>query len=305
MMEPEGRGMAEIQRYLQERKILVDDALGRCLPGEDHYPPVIFQAMRYSLFAGGKRVRPILAIAAAEAVGAAAEDVMPLACALECIHTYSLIHDDLPALDNDDYRRGRLTNHKVYGEADAILAGDGLLTFAFELLSGAQYWLHYRPERILPVVHDLAYAIGGFGMIGGQVVDLQMEGQEVDLATLQYIHAHKTGALLRTSVRSGAILGGGTPTEVEALTAYGTHIGLAFQIMDDILDVRGDEQLMGKALRKDEERQKATYPRLVGLAESETRAQATVTAAIAALEALGARGELLRDLAWFIINRDS
>jgi geranylgeranyl diphosphate synthase type II len=297
--------MVEIQRYLQERKALVDEALARYLPGEDHYPPVIFQAMRYSLFAGGKRVRPILAIAAAEAVGAMAEEVMPLACALECIHTYSLIHDDLPALDNDDYRRGRLTNHKVFGEANAILAGDGLLTFAFELLSDGRHWPHYRPERILPVVYDIAYAIGGFGMIGGQVVDLQMEGQEVDLPTLQYIHAHKTGALLRTSVRSGAVLGGGTPAEVEALTEYGRHIGLAFQIMDDILDVRGDEQRMGKALRKDDERRKATYPRLVGLAESERRAQAAVAAGIAVLEPFGTRGGLLRQLAHFIVMRDS
>jgi geranylgeranyl diphosphate synthase type II len=298
-------GMAEIQRYLQERKALVDEALGRYLPDEAHYPPVIFQAMRYSLFAGGKRVRPILAIAAAEVVGATAEEVMPLACALECIHTYSLIHDDLPALDNDDYRRGRLTNHKVFGEANAILAGDGLLTFAFELLSDARQWPHYRPERILPVVYDIAHAIGGFGMIGGQVVDLQMEGQEVDLSTLQYIHAHKTGALLRASVRSGALLGGGTPAEVDALTEYGRHIGLAFQIMDDILDVRGDEQLMGKALRKDAERRKATYPRLVGLADSERQAQAAVTAAIAALAPLGARAALLGELAHFIISRDS
>jgi geranylgeranyl diphosphate synthase type II len=298
-------GMVEIQRYLQERKTLVDSALGRYLPSEEHYPSVIFQAMRYSLFAGGKRVRPILAIAAAEAVGARAEEIMPLACALECIHTYSLIHDDLPALDNDDYRRGRLTSHKVFGEANAILAGDGLLTFAFELLSDARHWPNCRPERLLPVVYDIAHAIGGFGMIGGQVVDLQMEGQEVDLSILQYIHAYKTGALLRTSVRTGALLGGGTPAEVEALTEYGRHVGLAFQIMDDILDVRGDEQLMGKALRKDEDRRKATYPRLVGLAEAERRAQATVTAAIAVLDPLGARGELLGDLARFIITRDS
>jgi geranylgeranyl diphosphate synthase type II len=297
--------MVEIQRYLQERKALVEEALGRFLPGENQYPSVIFQAMHYSVFAGGKRVRPILAIAAAEAVGGVAAEVMPLACALECIHTYSLIHDDLPALDNDDFRRGRSTNHKVFGEANAILAGDGLLTFAFELLSDARHWPHYQPARILPVIYDIAYAIGGFGMIGGQVVDLQMEGQEVEFPILQYIHAHKTGALLRTSVRSGAILGGGTPAEVEALTDYGRHIGLAFQIMDDILDVRGDEQLMGKALRKDEERRKATYPRLVGLVESEQRAQAAVTAGIASLEPFGARGEPLRELARFIISRDS
>jgi geranylgeranyl diphosphate synthase, type II len=297
--------MVDILRYLQEQKALVDEALARYLPGEEHYPPAIFQAMRYSVFAGGKRVRPILAIAAAEALGGTAADVLPLACALECIHTYSLIHDDLPALDDDDYRRGRLTNHKVFGEANAILAGDALLTFAFELMGDARHWPQFVPERVVQVMHEVAYAIGTFGMIGGQVVDLQMEGQDIDLPALQYIHAHKTGALIRTSVRSGAILGGGSPAAVEALTHYGTHIGLAFQIMDDILDVRGDEQLMGKALRKDDARRKATYPRLVGLAESEVRAQAAVTASIAALGIIGERGAVLRDLAHFIIARES
>ena len=297
--------MVDILRYLQEQKALVDEALARYLPGEEHYPPAIFQAMRYSVFAGGKRVRPILAIAAAEALGGTAADVLPLACALECIHTYSLIHDDLPALDNDDYRRGRLTNHKVFGEANAILGGDALLTFAFELMGDARHWPQFVPERVVQVMHEVAYAIGTFGMIGGQVVDLQMEGQDIDLPALQYIHAHKTGALIRTSVRSGAILGGGSPAAVEALTHYGTHIGLAFQIMDDILDVRGDEQLMGKALRKDDARRKATYPRLVGLAESEVRAQTAVTASIAALGIVGERGTVLRDLAHFIIARES
>jgi geranylgeranyl diphosphate synthase, type II len=296
--------MVELQRYLQEQKTRIDEALARYLPAEEHYPPVVFQAMRYSVFAGGKRVRPILALAAAETVGATADDVLPLACALECIHTYSLIHDDLPALDNDDYRRGRLTNHKIFGEANAILAGDALLTFAFELMGDVRYWQGMSPERLLQVVHEIAYASGTFGMIGGQVVDLQMERQEVDLPTLQYIHAHKTGALIRASVCSGAILGGGSSAAVEALTQYGTHIGLAFQIMDDILDVRGDEQLMGKALRKDAERQKATYPRLVGLAESEARAQKAVSAGIAALEPFGERGALLSDLAQFMIARD-
>jgi geranylgeranyl diphosphate synthase type II len=297
--------MVDILRYLQEQKALVDEALARYLPGEEHYPPAIFQAMRYSVFAGGKRVRPILAIAAAEALGGTATDVLPLACALECIHTYSLIHDDLPALDDDDYRRGRLTNHKVFGEANAILAGDALLTFAFELMGDARHWPQFVPERVVQVMHEVAYAIGTFGMIGGQVVDLQMEGQDIDLPALQYIHAHKTGALIRTSVRSGGILGGGSPAAVEALTHYGTHIGLAFQIMDDILDVRGDEQLMGKALRKDDARSKATYPRLVGLAESEVRAQAAVNASIAALDIIGERGAMLRDLAHFIIARES
>ncbi|MBI3326467.1 MAG: polyprenyl synthetase family protein [Nitrospinae bacterium] len=297
--------MGDIERYLQEQKALVDAALARFLPPEENYPPVIFQAMRYSIFAGGKRVRPILALAAAEAVGATPEDVLPMVCALECIHTYSLIHDDLPAMDNDDYRRGRLTNHKMFGEANAILAGDALLTFAFELMTDARHWRGVSPACVLQVVCEIAYASGAFGLIGGQVVDLQMERQAVDLPTLQYIHSHKTGALIRASVRSGAILGGGSPGEVEALTAYGTHIGLAFQIMDDILDVRGDEQLMGKGLRKDDARQKATYPRLLGLEESEARAQTAAAAGIAALEPLGERGALLHALAQFIISRDS
>jgi geranylgeranyl diphosphate synthase type II len=297
--------MVDIQRYLQEQKRLVDDALARYLPGEENYPQAIFQAMRYSVFAGGKRVRPILAIAAAEATGGTAADVLPLACALECIHTYSLIHDDLPALDNDDYRRGQLTNHKVFGEANAILAGDALLTFAFELMGDARHWRRFAPAQVVQVVHEVAHAVGTFGMIGGQVVDLEMEGRDVDLTALQYIHAHKTGALIRACVRSGAVLGGGSPAEVESLTQYGTHIGLAFQIMDDILDVRGDEQLMGKAVRKDAERRKATYPRLVGLAESEARAQAAVTAGIAALSPFGERGAVLRHLAQFIIARES
>jgi geranylgeranyl diphosphate synthase type II len=261
--------------------------------------------MRYSVFAGGKRVRPILAIAASQALGGSAADVLPFACALECIHTYSLIHDDLPALDNDDYRRGRLTNHKVFGEANAILAGDALLTFAFELMSQGRHWKRFIPERVVQVMHEVATAIGTFGMIGGQVVDLEMEGQDIDLPTLQYMHARKTGALIRISVRGGAILSGGSSAAVEALSDYGTHIGLAFQIMDDILDVRGDEQLMGKALRKDDERRKATYPRLVGLPESELRAQAAVTAGLAALAPLGERGDVLRDLAQFIIARES
>jgi len=297
--------MVEIQRYLQQQKAAVDEALAHYLPSEEHYPRAIFEAMRYSVFAGGKRVRPILAIAAAEAVGGSVADVLPLACALECIHTYSLIHDDLPALDNDDYRRGRPTNHKVFGEANAILAGDALLTIAFELLSDIRYWPHLVPERVVQVIHEVAYAIGTFGMIGGQVVDLEMEGQDIDLPALQDIHAHKTGALIRISVRSGALLGGGTVSDVAALSDYGTHIGLAFQIMDDILDVQGDEQLMGKTLRKDDERQKATYPRLLGLVESKTRAQAAVAAAIAALEPIGKRGEVLHQLAQYIITRDT
>ena len=297
--------MVDVERYLQEQKALVDAALARFLPPEENYPPVIFQAMRYSVFAGGKRVRPILALAAAESVGAMPEDVLPMACALECLHTYSLIHDDLPAMDNDDYRRGRLTNHKMFGEANAILAGDALLTFAFELMTDARHWRGVSPARVLGVVYEIAYAGGAFGLVGGQVVDLQMERQAVDLPTLQYIHSHKTGALIRACVRCGALLGGGSPAEVEALTAYGTHIGLAFQIMDDILDVRGDEQLMGKALRKDENRQKATYPRLVGLTESEARAQAAAAAGVAALESFGERGAVLRELAQFVVSRDS
>jgi geranylgeranyl diphosphate synthase type II len=198
-----------------------------------------------------------------------------------------------------------LTNHKVFGEANAILAGDALLTFAFELMGDARHWQRLVPERVVQVIHEVAYAIGPFGMIGGQVIDLAMEGQHFDLPMLQHMHARKTGALIRISVRSGAILGGGAPAAVAALSDYGTQIGLAFQIMDDILDVRGDAQLMGKAVHKDAERHKATYPRLVGLPDSEARAQAAVSAGIAALAPLGRGAEVLRELARFIITRES
>jgi geranylgeranyl diphosphate synthase, type II len=256
--------------------------------------------MRYSLFAGGKRVRPILAIAATEAVGGTAEDVLPMACALECIHTYSLIHDDLPALDNDDYRRGRLTNHKVFGEANAILAGDALLTFAFELMGDVRQWKQFMPARVVQVIHEVAHAIGTFGMIGGQVVDLQMEGQDVELPTLQYIHAHKTGALIRASVRSGAILGGGSPAEVEALTHYGTHVGLAFQIVDDILDVEGASAVLGKTAGKDAAAGKPTYPALYGLDESRRRAEASMARALEALDAVRIGGHLPAIARWVL-----
>ncbi len=229
-----------LKEYLAERKALVDAALDGLLPGEELYPPLIFQAARYSLMAGGKRLRPILCLAAAEAVGGKAEAVMPAACALELIHTYSLIHDDLPAMDNDDYRRGKLTSHKVFGEAAAILAGDALLTEAFNLLTRRDLMPGVLPERLLDTTREVSEAAGWFGMVAGQVLDVRSEGKTVDLEALQQIHRLKTGAMIRVSLRAGAILSGASAAALSSLTDYGRQIGLAFQIADDILNVEGD-----------------------------------------------------------------
>jgi geranylgeranyl diphosphate synthase type II len=294
----------DITSYLQEKKALVDAALFRYLPAEDAFPPTIFQAMRYSIFAGGKRVRPILSIAAAEAVQGDGEAVLPVACALEMLHTYSLIHDDLPAMDNDDYRRGKLTNHKMFGEAIAILAGDALLTHTFELLTHPDLMQRFPPDRVLRVAHEIAKASGTFGMIGGQVVDIQSEGKQVDLPTMEYIHAHKTGALIRAAVRSGGILGGGTPEAIEALSTYGAHIGFAFQIIDDILDIKGQEHLLGKKTGSDVNKKKATFPSVIGLEESARRAQQVLEKALSTLEPFGEHGEALREIARFIVERE-
>src|SRR6266545_2842536 len=262
--------MGDIQRYIQEQKALIDEALARYLPAEEHYPPVIFQAMRYSVFAGGKRVRPILALAAAETVGATADAVLPLACALECIHTYSLIHDDLPALDNDDYRRGKLTNHKMFGEAVAILAGDALLTIAFEVLTRLDA-PDARKVRMMAELSSSAGTVGG--MIGGQVADLEGEGKPPNAELLESIHRAKTGALLRASLRLGALYAGAGDEPYRALSCYGEHVGLAFQIVDDILDVEESSQALGKTAGKDAQQRKITFPAVYGLEESRRMAR--------------------------------
>jgi geranylgeranyl diphosphate synthase type II len=294
-----------LEDYLAERKARIDEALDRLLPGEESYPPEIFRAVRYSLFAGGKRLRPILCLAAAEAVGGKADAVMPAACALELIHTYSLIHDDLPAMDNDDYRRGRLTSHKVFGEGIAILAGDALLTEAFCLLTRRERMPGIPPERLLDVAAEAAEAAGFFGMVGGQALDIRSEGEAVDLENLQRIHRMKTGALLCVSLRTGAILAGGSPSELEALSDYGRQIGLAFQIADDILNVEGDQALLGKGTGSDAARGKVTFPALMGVAASRTRAEKLILRALGAIASFDERADPLRGIAGYILRRRS
>ncbi|QXE91096.1 polyprenyl synthetase family protein [Geomonas subterranea] len=293
----------DLKEYLKQKCQLVDQALERYLPDAKELPASLHGAMRYSVFAGGKRVRPVLMLAACEAVGGSADAVMPAACAMEMIHTYSLIHDDLPAMDNDDFRRGNPTNHKVYGEATAILAGDALLTEAFILLSNGTGG---DPAARLRVIQEIAVASGSHGMVGGQVVDMESEGRhDVDLPTLSYIHTHKTGALIRASVRCGAILGGASGEQFTSLTRYADAIGLAFQIADDILDVEGTTEELGKDAGSDQARGKATYPALMGLEASKARAQELVQIALDALASFDERAEPLRAIASYIVKRKS
>ncbi len=293
----------DLEAYLAERRRAVDEALERCLPAATAYPPVIHEAMRYSVFAGGKRLRPILVIAGAEAVGGQMADVMPTACCFELIHTYSLIHDDLPAMDDDDYRRGRLTSHKVFGEAMAILAGDALLTHALGLVA-VNFGLGKAAPEVFPrVLAEVTRAAGPDGMVGGQVVDVQSEGQVVPAETLEYIHTRKTAALIRGALRSGALLAGASESALAALTIFGDRIGLAFQIVDDILDVEGSLESLGKTAGSDARKQKITYPGLHGLDASKARAAVLAREAHAALLPLGAAAAPLRALADFVVTR--
>ena len=292
----------DLAAYLAERRALVDAALERVLPAEDTPPATVHRAMRYSVLAGGKRLRPILVIAGAEAVGGAPREVLPTACALELIHTYSLIHDDLPAMDDDDYRRGRLTSHKVFGEAMAILAGDGLLTLAFKLVADNAA-LARDPRVLRDVVTALADAAGTFGMVGGQVVDIESEGKTITPETLEYIHLHKTAALIRAAMRVGALLGGGGPAAVEAIGDAGRDLGLAFQIVDDILDVEGSLEELGKTAGSDARKQKATYPALHGVPASRREAQRLVARVKERLAALGPRATPLGALADYVLER--
>jgi geranylgeranyl diphosphate synthase type II len=292
----------ELTAYLSARREMVDAALAGILPPEDRPPASVHRAMRYSVLAGGKRLRPILVIAGAEVVGGRPESVMETACALELIHTYSLIHDDLPAMDDDDYRRGRLTNHKVFGEAIAILAGDALLTLAFRLIAANAARVP-DPRLIGQVVAEVAEAAGTGGMVGGQVVDIESEGKTVSAETLDYIHRHKTAALIRVSLRAGALLAGGAPDVVSAIGEAGGNLGLAFQIVDDILDVEGDSAELGKSAGSDERKQKATYPALHGLEVSRREARALIARAKAGLATLGAAAEPLAALADYIVER--
>jgi geranylgeranyl diphosphate synthase type II len=296
----------DIRKYLQEKKAMVDSALADLFLSRVEYPPSLHRAIEHSLFAGGKRVRPILSIAAFEAAGGSNGGVIPFACALEMIHTYSLIHDDLPAIDNDDYRRGRPSCHKVFGEAIAILAGDALLTEAFQLMTNRLFGDGRREhsELVLDVVHEVARAAGISGMVGGQVVDVESAGKEVDLPTLQYIHTHKTGAMILASVRVGARLAGAKEESLRAFSRYGEQIGFAFQIVDDVLDIEGKAEVLGKTPGSDLSRGKITYPSLVGLAESKKRAGELVASAIEALRLFGPEADPLREIARFIHSRE-
>ncbi len=290
-----------IHQYLEERRARVDSELENVLPAADEYPPSIHQAMRYSVFAGGKRIRPILFLEAGALFGGKETDLLRPSCALELIHTYSLIHDDLPALDNDDLRRGKPTSHRAFGEATAILAGDALLTLAFEILSAPGP----LPEGTrLRVIHELAHAIGTRGgMIGGQVVDLEAAGNKADIATLEYIHSAKTGAFIRAAVRIGAMCAEAPDDGLARVTLYGEKIGLAFQVVDDLLDVTGEVEQLGKSVGKDSQQRKATYPAIHGVEESRRIALQLVQEACESLAPYRARARRLEEIARFLIER--
>jgi geranylgeranyl diphosphate synthase type II len=293
----------DFKAYLKDKQQSIDQALKDFFPQPQGPAATVMRAMQYSLFAGGKRLRPILCLAGAEAVGGHAKALLPVACSLELIHTYSLIHDDLPAMDNDDLRRGRPTNHKVFGEAMALLAGDGLLTEAFRMMTEMELPEPIPAQALLRTIGLIAAAAGYQGMVGGQTVDIEYTGKKVDSSLLQFLHTRKTGALITAAVAAGAILGGGSEAEIRALTAYGESIGLAFQIADDILDVEGDSKLMGKGTGGDVRKQKITYPAVVGLEQSKKLKKELIEQAITALGPFGAGAEPLRHLANYIIER--
>ncbi len=291
----------DLPGFLESRTAAVNAALDRFLPAAHTRPATIHKAMRYSLFAGGKRLRPALCLAAAAACGGREADALPLACAVECVHTYSLVHDDLPAMDNDDYRRGKLTNHKVFGEGIAILAGDALLTQAFEIAAQCRGWPRYPHRRI---VQELAHAAGSLQLVAGQVADLEGEGKRISRAQLRYIHERKTSALLCCSVRLGGMSANCNSSQLAALTDFGYHVGLAFQVIDDILDVTQTSEQLGKTAGKDHRAQKATYPAIVGLEKSRKIARQLTDQAFAALELFKGRAVALEALAKFLLQRD-
>ena len=294
----------ELTTWIAEHRARVEEALDAVLPSEHAPPPTVHRAMRYSVLAGGKRLRPLLVIAGAEAVGGTAALVMPSACAFELIHTYSLIHDDLPAMDDDDYRRGRLTNHKVFGEAMAILAGDALLTLAFRLIADNAV-LVPDPRVLRDVLTTVTDAAGTPGMVGGQVVDIESEGRTISAEMLDYIHTHKTAALIRAALVVGALLAGGSDRAVAAISNAGERLGLAFQIVDDILDVEGSLAELGKTAGSDERKKKVTYPAYHGLDASRAKAHALIEDAKRELVPLGPPAEPIRTLADFIFVRRS
>ncbi|MDH7498155.1 MAG: polyprenyl synthetase family protein [Syntrophomonadaceae bacterium] len=288
---------------LRRRQQLVEEHLPAFLPDPETFPPVIHQAMHYALFNGGKRLRPLLLLEAARVAGGDAEQVMPFACAVEMIHSYSLVHDDLPAMDDDDYRRGKPTCHRVFGEANAILAGDALLTQAFAVMTSSALQGRLDPRRALRAMVEIATAAGSTGMIGGQVIDLASEGQHPALEQLQAMHRMKTGALFVACLRSGAILAGAAAAVVDAFTAYGDALGLCFQITDDILDIEGDATVIGKPVGSDLKHDKATYPALVGLEQARAMARDCSRTAVASLQGFGPEADFLRGLASYVLER--
>jgi len=290
-----------LKAYLKSRQKKIDRALDRYLPKENTRPSTIHKAMRYSLFAGGKRLRPILCLAAAEACGGKIDNALPLACALECIHTYSLVHDDLPSMDNDDFRRGRPTCHKVFGDAIAVLAGDALLTIAFEIVSRAKFSSRYNLSILL---REIAVAAGSRKLIAGQVADLEAEGRNIDMSGLRYIHENKTAAILTTSVRLGATSADATAKQLDAITKFGRALGLAFQIIDDILDVTQTTEKLGKSAGKDAAAKKATYPAVIGLEKSRREAKRLTRRAHNALSIFGEKANALHALANYLLERE-
>lgn len=291
----------ELEGYLATRTRMVNGAIDRFLPRQTVKPGTLHKAMRYSLFAGGKRMRPALCLAAAAACGGDETEALPAACAVECIHTYSLIHDDLPAMDNDDFRRGKPTNHKVFGEGVAILAGDALLTIAFEIAAQCRGWPRYSHQQI---ILELAHAAGSLKLIAGQVADLESEGKKISAGQLKYIHECKTSALLCASVRLGGMSANCTPAQLKALTDFGYHVGLAFQIIDDILDVTQTSEQLGKTAGKDVAAQKATYPAIVGLEKSRLLARQLTQKAFDALSVFRGKAQALHALAEFLLRRE-
>jgi geranylgeranyl diphosphate synthase type II len=290
-----------LKTYIASRQKTIDRALNRFLPKENTRPATIHKAMRYSLFAGGKRLRPILCLAAAEACGGRTDQALPLACAIECIHTYSLVHDDLPSMDNDDFRRGRPTCHKVFGDGIAVLAGDALLTIAFEIISRAKAPPRYDTSILL---REVAVAAGSQKLIAGQVADLEAEGKNAGRAELRYIHENKTAAILTTAVRLGAMSANASAKQLTAITDFGRSLGLAFQIIDDILDVTQTSERLGKSAGKDVAAKKATYPAVIGLEKSRAEARRLTCKAHSALSIFRAKGNALRALANYLLERE-
>jgi geranylgeranyl diphosphate synthase type II len=292
-----------LEKYFEQRRAMIEEALDRFFPADRHQPATLHRAVRYSLLGGGKRIRPLLTLAAAEAVGGRPTAVLPFACALEMVHAYSLIHDDLPSMDDDRLRRGQPTNHVVFGEGVAILAGDALLTEAFRVMTDPANAKGLSQKRVLQVANLVAESAGLFGMVAGQVADLESEGRDADLALVDFIHVRKTGALLLAAVRTGAILAEARPSVLRSLTRYGEFLGLCFQIVDDVLDAEGDTAQTGKESGGDERRRKATYATVLGVPAAKQRAVELRDDALRALERFGKRAEPLREIVRSVVAR--